>query len=950
MNPLVRHLRPFTTEWLFDRPGDVGPDTGPAGEQTMRNRLMTDVARSRGSVRRPAPAMRPVVEGLEGRRLLAASVEVTSLLNNSVVPDGDDTPSQADGTDLGQTPVAGTSPFRSFRVTNTSAADDLELGTLVVPAGFQVEKMLPPLLGPGSSDVFTISRAQDAQELREGVVQFTTNAPNAEVYDFAVRGEVVPAVADSDNVFEDVPSFTDEGAVGFRSGTDGDGVPVEEAGTELVRFNVPAGEAQVGFTLSAAFAAGGSPNGAFGATADVELLVARDEDEDGQLDLDELQAPLTTLLAPPDGSRQERTVTLGAGTYFGVLRTANFAVTDGAVEQPFVNIDYTLAAELEAVAAPGVAVTFAGTSVPDGDGSPSRDEGTDFGTVQVGQARPERRFTITNSGSADLELGAVTVTGPFQVVSAPAATVAPGASTDLVIAMATSSLGDLAGGVSFSTNVETRNPFNFELAGTVTETPPPTAPEITVSLDNGGGALADGQAAVVQFGNSVQGQPGATRRFIVRNDGNGPLQLGAVAVPAGFTISEPLAATLAPGESDGFTVTLDTGALGERTGAVVIPNGDADEDPFDFNVRGVVALPGATPEADIAVVVDDVALSSGQTVDFGAAAVGTPGPQRVVTLRNDGSASLSLGTVSVPTGYTLVAGPALTTLAPGGSTTITIALDSGTVGTFTGQAAVVSNDPDENPFALNLTGVVAAEAQPSPLDVSDVTGKVPAVVIAGDRRARGSVAFRVTNTTGAPFAGPVTFTALASSDAAPGASDVQLVSVTRNVKLKAGASRAMRLKFAFPPTVPQGDRNVLVTAAADRTSDTAAGPRVSVQAPFVRLTGLPAGAPAARPLAFGRRAAFAVPLQNVGNVPTSRTPATYTLAVSRDGTDAGQVYQTTATGRLNLRPGASRPQRVSVTFPPGSFPAGTYTLIVRLNAELNQTNGDTVALIPFTIA
>ena len=46
----------------------------------------------------------------------------------------------------------------------------------------------------------------------------------------------------------------------------------------------------------------------------------------------------------------------------------------------------------------------------------------------------------------------------------------------------------------------------------------------------------------------------------------------------------------------------------------------------------------------------------------------------------------------------------------------------------------------------------------------------------------------------------------------------------------------------------------------------------------------------------------------------------------------------------------TRPQRVAVTFPPGSFPAGSYTLIVRLNAELNQTNGDTVALIPFTIA
>ena len=123
-----------------------------------------------------------------------------------------------------------------------------------------------------------------------------------------------------------------------------------------------------------------------------------------------------------------------------------------------------------------------------------------------------------------------------------------------------------------------------------------------------------------------------------------------------------------------------------------------------------------------------------------------------------------------------------------------------------------------------------------------------------------------------------------------------------------------------------------------------------MRSPFVRLTGLPAAAPNEKPLTFGKRATFTVPLQNAGNVPTSRTPATYSVIVSRDATEAGQVFQTTAIGRINLKPGTNRPQKLVVTFPPGSFPAGSYTLIVRLSAELNQTNGETVALIPFTIA
>ena len=95
---------------------------------------------------------------------------------------------------------------------------------------------------------------------------------------------------------------------------------------------------------------------------------------------------------------------------------------------------------------------------------------------------------------------------------------------------------------------------------------------------------------------------------------------------------------------------------------------------------------------------------------------------------------------------------------------------------------------------------------------------------------------------------------------------------------------------------------------------------------------------------------FSVPLQNVGNVPTSRNPVTYTLNVSPDGTAEGTVFTTTAVGKLSLKPGASRPQKLTVTFPPGAFAPGSYTLIVRLTADLNETNGDPLALIPFTIA
>jgi hypothetical protein len=56
------------------------------------------------------------------------------------------------------------------------------------------------------------------------------------------------------------------------------------------------------------------------------------------------------------------------------------------------------------------------------------------------------------------------------------------------------------------------------------------------------------------------------------------------------------------------------------------------------------------------------------------------------------------------------------------------------------------------------------------------------------------------------------------------------------------------------------------------------------------------------------------------------------------------------TGRINLKPGAAKPQRLRLTLPvDGTVVAGPYTLTVQLSAEFNQTNGTAVASIPVTV-
>ncbi|MFH1177122.1 MAG: immune inhibitor A domain-containing protein [Acidobacteriota bacterium] len=112
------------------------------------------------------------------------------------------------------------------------------------------------------------------------------------------------------------------------------------------------------------------------------------------------------------------------------------------------------------------------------------------------------------------------------------------------------------------------------------------APEVTVL--QGSTEIPDGQTAPVGFGNAAQGEAGPTKVFTVKNLGTATLTLSSLTVPAGFTVTEGLLATLAPGAEDAFTVRLDTAIAGVKLGQLSFRTNDGDEDPFDFLLSGTV--------------------------------------------------------------------------------------------------------------------------------------------------------------------------------------------------------------------------------------------------------------------------------------------------------------------------------------------------------------------------
>jgi hypothetical protein len=128
-----------------------------------------------------------------------------------------------------------------------------------------------------------------------------------------------------------------------------------------------------------------------------------------------------------------------------------------------------------------------------------------------------------------------------------------------------------------------------------------TAAEVTV-LGNGlsiaAGDTTPSTSDHTDFGTLVQANPTISRTFTVRNDGTATLTLGAVTVPTGFTLTEGLSGSLAPGASDTFTVRLDNAIVGVKSGTISFSSNDADENPFTFRITGTVTAAVSGPLAE----------------------------------------------------------------------------------------------------------------------------------------------------------------------------------------------------------------------------------------------------------------------------------------------------------------------------------------------------------------
>nr|HQU73099.1 choice-of-anchor D domain-containing protein [Calditrichia bacterium] len=312
-----------------------------------------------------------------------------------------------------------------------------------------------------------------------------------------------------------------------------------------------------------------------------------------------------------------------------------------------------------------------------------------FGTVVVGQDSV-RSVSVSNTGSGVLYIIDLDVVGAnpadFQVAGNPTLpiAIAPGGGpVPVSVSFSPQSIGTKTAFFSIVSNDPDENPVFIQLQGVATK------PDIVA------------HPADFDFGNIPVGSQG-TREFYVRNDGNATLVIGDTAFvgpgaahyhmvnPPAFPVEIPVGP-----DSVKFTVAFQPAAPGRQDAILQLFNNDVDENPVLINLTGVGVVP------DISILPNPL--------DFFTVVVGNPST-KLVSLSNLGGAPLVIGDTAfsgLHAGDFSVSGlPNLPfEIEPEKSIEFSLTFVPDTLGSRQAVFEIFSNDPDTNPYLLNLTGI-----------------------------------------------------------------------------------------------------------------------------------------------------------------------------------------------------------------------------------------------------
>jgi|GEM_PF-1844603 len=139
------------------------------------------------------------------------------------------------------------------------------------------------------------------------------------------------------------------------------------------------------------------------------------------------------------------------------------------------------------------------TSILDGDPSPSASDHTDFGSISTCVATEVRTFTIRNTGTADLTISSVDISGTnaadFSVTLSPAATITPSNTTTFQVTFNPSASGTRSATITVNNDDSDEAAYDFAIQGTGTDLSITALSQTNVSCSLGSNGAASVNAA-----------------------------------------------------------------------------------------------------------------------------------------------------------------------------------------------------------------------------------------------------------------------------------------------------------------------------------------------------------------------------------------------------------------------------------------------------------------------
>lgn len=402
--------------------------------------------------------------------------------------------------------------------------------------------------------------------------------------------------------------------------------------------------------------------------------------------------------------------------------------------------------------APEILIQGNGQEITSGDTIPALADATDFGSLDINTGSGSNIFSIQNSGVVALDLTGVPLVvisgdhaADFSVTASPSTPIAGSGSTTFTITFNPSATGLREATISVASTDADENPYVFDIQGTGT-----AAPEIVIQgnlNDISSGDTTPSTSDFTDFGSlDVSEVILTTHSFIIQNTGSADLSLTGLpqvqisgANAGDFVVStQPASSTISAGGSISFQIAFDPTTTGFRTATVMVPNNDADENPYTFNIQG---LGTSTLDEEIQVQGNDLVIESGdifpQSADFtdvGTAEIsGVPATASFV-IRNIGYAVLSL---TGPPPYVDFTGANASEFSITSSPSNSIAIDSATtsfevtftpiaLGTRTATVSIANDDADENPYTFTIQGTGVYD--PTSLSEINVTGNMQTIL------------------------------------------------------------------------------------------------------------------------------------------------------------------------------------------------------------------------------